>query len=86
MRTERPTKCFVPGEGVHVKLVKVSQYFITDRSKAVVFLCFSVACFWCQSFGDVTCVHIIFSSVWVAAVSVWEIAAVSVDHNVLFVF
>ena len=27
---------------------------ITDRSKAVVLLWFSVACFWCQSFGDVS--------------------------------
>ena len=28
--------------------------FITDRSKAVVLFWFSVACFWCQSFGDVS--------------------------------
>ena len=36
--------------------------------KAVLLLWFFVPCFWCQSFGDVSlmCVHIIFSSVWVA--------------------
>ena len=46
---------------------------LTDRSKAVVMLWFSVACFWCQSFGDVSpYVYFIwytryyFSSVWVA--------------------
>ena len=42
--------------------------FITDRFKAVVLLWFSVACFWCQSFGDVSpyvCSYD-FSSVWVA--------------------
>ena len=53
-----------------VKLVQAPspRYFITDRSKAVVLLWFSVACF-----GDrvsmtfhLMCVHIIFSSVWVA--------------------
>ena len=45
------------GEVVHVKLVKAPQFFITDRSKVVVFLRFSVACFWCHrkmSFGDVS--------------------------------
>ena len=31
-----------------------SKHFITDRSKAVVLMWFSVACFWCQSFGDVS--------------------------------
>ena len=30
-----------------------SPLFITDRSKAEVLLWFSVACFWCQSFGGV---------------------------------
>ena len=32
----------------------LSQLLITDRSKAVVMLWFSVVCFWCQSFGDVS--------------------------------
>ena len=45
MRTEQPTKCFVPlqkteGEVEHVKLIKASRLFITNRSKAVVLLCF----------------------------------------------
>ena len=36
------------------------QLFFTDRSKAVVLLWFSVACFWCPSFGvQLMCVHII---------------------------
>ena len=39
-------------------------FIYTERSNAVVLLWFSVACFWCQSFGDV--VNIIFSLVWVA--------------------
>ena len=42
------------GEVGHVKLVKAPQYFITDGSKAVVLLWFSVACIWCMSYGDVT--------------------------------
>ena len=42
------------GEVGPVKLVEAPQLFITDRSKAVVLLRFSVACFWCQSFGDVS--------------------------------
>ena len=35
--------------------------FISVRSKAAALLWFSVACFWCQSFGNVSfkCVHII---------------------------
>ena len=49
----------------------------------IVLLWFSVAWFYCQSFGDVspTCVHIIFSLVWVAEWPSWgERAAHSVDH------
>ena len=44
------------------------QLFITDPFNAVVLLWFSVAWFWCQSFGDVSpyiCSYY-FSSVWVA--------------------
>ena len=54
-------------------------------SKAVVLLWFSVACFWCQSFGDVSpyvCSYH-FSSVWIAEWPpfdpIFEIAAHSVD-------
>ena len=43
MRTDQPNKCFYP-----------PQKHITDRSKAVALLWFSVASFWCQSFGDVS--------------------------------
>ena len=51
------------GEVVHVKLVEVLQLFITDRSKAVVLLWFSVACFGVKVSVTfhLTCVHIIFS-------------------------
>ena len=52
----------IKGEFGVVKYVEATQYFITDRSRAVVLLWFSVTCFWCQSFGDVShymCVHII---------------------------
>ena len=56
------------GEVVHVKLVYTTQLFITDRSKAVVLLLFSVACFGVRV--SVTfhlmCVHICFCSVTVA--------------------
>ena len=51
----------------------------------VVLLWFSVACFWCQSFCDVSpyvCSYY-FSSVLVA---LWEIAAHSVNHMFSFVF
>ena len=44
------------------------QLFITDCSKAVIQVWFSVACFWCQSCSDVSpnvCSYY-FSSVWVA--------------------
>ena len=58
MRTEKPTMFCTTSEtedeAVHVKLVKAHQLLITDCSKAVVSLRFSVACFWCQSFGDVS--------------------------------
>ena len=51
------------GEVVHVKLVQAPQYFISDRSKAVVLLWFSVACFVFGVRVSVTfhlmCVHII---------------------------
>ena len=43
--------------------------FISDRSKAVVLLWFSVACFWCQSVSVSVTFHLLcvtFSSVWVA--------------------
>ena len=39
---------------MHVKLVKAPKLFITDRSKAAIVLFFYVACFSCQSFGDVS--------------------------------
>ena len=73
MRTEQPTKCFVPFQklrvrlSVHVKLVLVSKYIFTDRSKVVLLLWFSVACFGAE-FGDVSpyvCSYY-FSSVLVA--------------------
>ena len=35
-------------------MFKTPQYFITDGSEAVVVLWFSVACFGCQSFCDVS--------------------------------
>ena len=60
MRTEQQTKCFVPLQKLRAWLVPLnmlkrpSNNFISDRSKAVVLLWFSVACFWCQSFGDVS--------------------------------
>ena len=56
------------GEVVHVTLVLAPEQFITDRSKAVVLLWFSVACFWYQSFGDVSCVFILFL-VWFGLLS-----------------
>ena len=45
------------------------KYFIADFSMAVVLLWFSVACFWCQSFGEcfTLCVF-------------WVIAAHSIGH------
>ena len=42
------------GEVAHVKLVKAPQQFITDHSKTVVLMWFSVACFNVKSFGDVS--------------------------------
>ena len=57
MQTEQPTKCFVPLQKLRVRLKfkpPPHQYFITDRSKAVVLLWFSVTCFWCPSFGHVS--------------------------------
>ena len=57
MQTEQPTKCFVPLQKLRARLAPLNMFkplFITARSKAVVLLWFSVACFWCQSFGDVS--------------------------------
>ena len=57
------------GEVVYVKLVEVPpQEFITDRSKAVVLLWISVACFGVRVSVTfhLTCVHFIFCPVWVA--------------------
>ena len=42
----------IEGKVGAVKHVTATQYFITDRSKTAVLLWFSVACFWCQSFGN----------------------------------
>ena len=44
------------------------QLFITDHSKAVVLLWFSVACFGVRVLVTlhIMCAHIVFSSVWVA--------------------
>ena len=42
------------GEVGAVKHVYAPSYSFSDRSKAVVLLYFSVACFWRQSFGDVS--------------------------------
>ena len=50
MRTEQPTKCFVPLQKLKARLVPR----LADRSNVVVLLWFSVAWFWCQSFGDVS--------------------------------
>ena len=53
----------IEGEVGAVNILKPRphQQFITDRSKAVGLLWFSVACFWCQSSVTfhLTCVHII---------------------------
>ena len=59
MRTEQPTKCFEPLQNMRVR-IKNNNY--TDRSKAVVLLCFYVTCF-CISFGDVSqvCLYRLFS-------------------------
>ena len=35
-------------------LLNTLKTSITDRSKAIILLWFSVTCFWCQSFGDVS--------------------------------
>ena len=51
MRTKQPPTCFVPLQKLWARL---APQFITDRSKAVVLLWFSFACFWYQSFGDVS--------------------------------
>ena len=62
------TQALIEGKVRPVKLVQAPKLFITDRSKAVVLLWFSVACVSCQSFGDVSlyvCSYY-FSSVWVA--------------------
>ena len=57
MQTEQPTEGFVPLKKPGVRLCRKTslslQLFITDRSMSVVLLWFSVARFWCQSFGDV---------------------------------
>ena len=52
------------GEVVHVKLVWAPWWFITGRSRAVVLLWFSVACFWCQSFGVRFALHVHIISSW----------------------
>ena len=36
------------------EITKITNSHNTDRSKAVVLFWFSVACFWCQSFGGVS--------------------------------
>ena len=73
MQTEQPTKCFEPlqklGRGWLRKTCSSPEWCVAGRSRALVLLWFSVACFWCQSLGDVShlmCVHIILSSVSVA--------------------
>ena len=63
--------------------------YITDRSKAIVLLWFSVACFWCQIFGDVFTLRVfILFLVRFRLLSghLWEIAAYSFDHKFSFVF
>ena len=56
MRTEQPTKCFVPLQKLRARLAPLTclspQEFITDRSGAVVLLWINVVCFWCHSFGE----------------------------------
>ena len=73
MRTEQPTKMFcttseTEGEIVHVKLVYPPPPAPSNSLMTVDLLWFSVACFWCQSFGDVSpfMCSSYFSSVWVA--------------------
>ena len=74
MRTEQPTVCFVPPQNLSLSRVRKTslsppQQFITGRSNVVILLWFSVACFWCQSLGDVSpyvCSYY-FSSVSVSA-------------------
>ena len=50
-RTHAPTHA--PKAICPINFFKVGG-IITDHSKAVVLLLFYVACFWCQSFGDVS--------------------------------
>ena len=52
MRTEQPTECFVPLQKLRARLVPFNRFkhpvmfYITDRSKAVLLIWFSVfACF-----------------------------------------
>ena len=58
MRTEHPTKCFVTLQKLRLSCARKTslspQSLITPSSKAVVLLWFSVVCYLCQSFGDVS--------------------------------
>ena len=59
------------------------QHFITDRSKAVVPMWYSVACVWCQSFGNVSpyvCYYTFLFDLGCWVTTFWEIAAHSVGH------
>ena len=52
MRTGHSTKCFMPLRGMGARLAPWGVF--VDRSVAVVLLWFSVACFRCRSFVDVS--------------------------------
>ena len=55
MRTEQPTKCLVPLQKLGARLTPLHLFKPSPSNQLLtVLLCFSVACFWCQSFGDVS--------------------------------
>ena len=53
MQTEQPTKCFVPLQKLRARSAPLNMFktpsnsSCTDRSRVVILLWFSVACFWC---------------------------------------
>ena len=59
MRTEQPTKCFVPFQKLRVRLAQLNRFkppvvfYITYRSKAVRLILFSV--FACVLFSPTVC-------------------------------
>ena len=47
-------KTVLPQFTIMLSAYLVYMWVKADRSKAEVLLCFSVACFWCQRFGEVS--------------------------------